>query len=145
MEKKRLIFDLPLEEYEEFIEEVEKAGQTKIGYFREILDFHRASPFSNRKINEDASSATIYREQYITLAISAIGYLAHFNTGKSLGTKPVEQQWNTWVERLAEIVEHLKSAPLDLPDDKFEPQSAPTWLMIVSDFLIKKLYTKEGR
>lgn len=128
--KKKLVFDLPEEEYDEFVSDANEIGASKIGLFRKMWGTYRMLPPMFLDSEKSKSPGSKHRDMYLGLAFSAIGLLSTINS-KDKATfgfiNTPQQEWDLWVNRLREIADCLAEMPVGINENDFKPPKAPEW------------------
>jgi hypothetical protein len=139
IEKKRLVFDLTEEEYEDFIKAVTDIGGTKIGLFRRMCNTHRMLPFYSTPRNS-SSPATSFRNEYLSIAYGILNTIVGLNQSVKNSLSFIntpDQQWNLFLNHLRQVIDILAAVPPSTSDDNFIRPAPPTWYgigNIISDW-----------
>lgn len=129
--KKKLIFDLTEDEYDDYVADANEIGASKIGLFRKMWKTYKTLPplFTEEIINPDAASK--YREMYLGLTFAVVGMLSDLSTRRqALSTKFIntpQQEWKLWVKRLHDVADCLEAIPIEISDEGFRPPKPPEW------------------
>lgn len=141
--KRRLLFDLTEEEYEDFIEGAKELGLSNKNFFRKVFStYQQTPPFMDQRVNTPLASL---RHTYIRIAVSILGLMTGINNNERADETlscVLDREWELHLLQINDIMEFLKAVPPTTPHENCEYPEPPGWLGNIYKRIINSTKTK---
>lgn len=121
--KRKLVFDVPPEEHDEFMARAKAAGMSGIEYFRSMRE-----PLPHF---QHVTTVGVEREKYISFAVFFLELMYKSNGGLRTSALGLEDEWSSRLDKLEDCIKALRV--LSIPTRNQDPDEVsippnPSWV-----------------